>query len=207
MSSDLCWWCAGLGALADPSVCGHIVLRRPQLLHHCCLPVSPRQKSCTHLPCCPKKNIISACNVSAKLRGNIFPTCCFSCRLFFVGSREGHLPNVLCMIHIQHFTPIPALLFNVGIAHFCGFKRLFVFGCVWGRVPAELQPSSLQGGMSLIFLSVPDVFQLINYFSFNYWLFIGLSIASLIYLRFKAPDLHRPVKVRKWRSVNADAHV
>lgn len=105
------------------------------------------------------------------------------------------------MIHVKRYTPIPALLFNVS----CQAQTCLYYVEKSEYLHSKIKEDAyqydllfflpLQGGMSLIFLCVKDVFQLINYFSFNYWLFIGLSIGSQIYLRIKAPDLPRPIKV------------
>jgi len=40
------------------------------------------------------------------------------CRLFFVGSREGHMPEVLCFVQVKRLTPAPAVIFMVQFARY-----------------------------------------------------------------------------------------
>lgn len=44
-------------------------------------------------------------------------------------------------------------------------------------------------------LTTDDVFILINYTSFTEALFWGVSVAGLLYLRYKQPERERPIKV------------
>lgn len=53
----------------------------------------------------------------------------------------------------------------------------------------------LQCLLTIMLLFIPDVYALINYVSFVEALFILMSISGLLYLRYKRPDAHRPIKV------------
>ena len=52
-----------------------------------------------------------------------------------------------------------------------------------------------QGILSLLMLMTSDIYTLIDYSAFVESLFIAVSVAGLLWLRYKQPDLPRPIKV------------
>jgi len=88
---------------------------------------------------------------------------------------------------------------------FYASSRLFYVAAREGHLPqyfAMVSPSHLTpipslfltGSLTLVYLCVENVFDLINFYSFMYWLTVGLSILGQIYLRFKKPEIPRPIK-------------
>lgn len=73
---------------------------------------------------------------------------------------------------------LPGFLATISVTHFTPVPSL-IFGCM----------------LSLIMLSSNDIYALINYASFVESSFIGLSIAGMLYLRYKQPERSRPIKV------------
>ncbi|XP_077135281.1 cystine/glutamate transporter [Ranitomeya variabilis] len=103
--------------------------------------------------------IFVALSCFGSMNGGVFAVS----RMFYVASREGHLPEILSMIHVHKHTPLPAVI--------------------------VLYP------LTMVMLFTGDIYSLLNFLSFARWLFIGLAVLGLIYLRYKRPEMHRPFKV------------
>ncbi|ESO82840.1 hypothetical protein LOTGIDRAFT_109029 [Lottia gigantea] len=104
--------------------------------------------------------------------------------------------------------PVFVALSTFGSLNGCLFtsSRLFFVGARYGHLPGFLAtinpklmtpvPALIFGcGMSLVMLCSSDIFALINYGAFVESLFIGVTIAGLIMLRYTRPDMERPIKV------------
>ena len=91
------------------------------------------------------------------------------------------MPGILSFVNPRLETPIPAVLFTVGI--------IFKLGDYLS-----------QGFLSLCFLILSDnVFTLINYVSIVNWFAIGVATCGLLWLRkTKPPSTHpRPLQVER----------
>lgn len=90
--------------------------------------------------------------------------------------------------------------------HIMTSSRLCFVGARHGHIPNCLSLVTIDtftpkpaliflGGLSLVYLCSSDIYVLINYASFVESSFILLSIASLLWLRYKQPDMPRPIRV------------
>lgn len=85
-------------------------------------------------------------------------------------------------------------------------SRLFYAGACEGQMPEILTMIQIQrftptpavlvmAVLSMLYLTVSDIFALINYVGFATWLSIGVAVLCLPWLRWAQPNLPRPIRV------------
>ncbi len=91
--------------------------------------------------------------------------------------------------------------------HIMTSSRLCFVGARQGHFPDALSLITLDnytpkpaltflGALSLLYLGAGDIYTLIDYTAFVESSFILVSVAGLLYLRYKRPNMERPIKVR-----------
>ncbi|KAJ8302582.1 hypothetical protein KUTeg_018978 [Tegillarca granosa] len=100
-------------------------------------------------------------------------------------------------VSLSTFGGVNGLLFTSGRLFFVGAQEGHLpqfFAMIHTKKYTPLPAMLFTGIMSLLMLISNDIFSLINYMSFVQWLSVGMSILGLLYLRYKKPDMPRPIK-------------
>ncbi|XP_078482516.1 large neutral amino acids transporter small subunit 1-like [Ciona intestinalis] len=85
-------------------------------------------------------------------------------------------------------------------------SRLFYIGACEGHLPSIMGMINMKsltptpsiiviGSLSAVYMVTEDVFLLINYVNFVYFLSMGLAITGLVVLRLQQPQMERPLKL------------
>ncbi|KDR07989.1 Cystine/glutamate transporter [Zootermopsis nevadensis] len=104
---------------------------------------------------------------------------------------------------------VAASIFGGLSVHIMTSSRMCFVGARYGHFPAMLSHISIEkftptpslvflNILSLVMLSTSDIYLLITYSSIVESVFIMLSVTGILWLRWKRPNMVRPIKVSLW---------